>query len=405
MANPQNSVEISHYQVQRPNANPKECFGKPECWADTEQELSETLPYYRLGKNGVCNNNNFCSGLILGKDFAERLHFGNEVFIIKASSDSQAKYLKVNMEEKIVVALIATKTNIQCQSKLPHNYNVLCHATVTDVWNENSKNIKKACWKIRLEKINQSKKSWWSLKDSLSDEIPKTLSQLSEKKDRAIAFKRCPTCNQESKTIFQCGWMCLQSLCKSFWLINDLPAGENMAYITEFLLPTNTWKLGIPYRLEPELPSTKTLDGLISKEQWTGLVCPNCKRCIQRKYWHGWICKTPGCSWFFQIPRTVVSATSLLTGHAVEFTGHALPTDNWTAEIKCLAPTFLGNWRIHTYQLSKENTISHFFANKATNEENNGPNELFKVLQDENYMPLERCIQKRTNRMLNRLLI
>ena len=126
---------------------------------------------------------------------------------------------------------------------------------------------------------------------------------------------------------------------------------------------------------------------------WKGVVCPRCGRCVQRQYWNGWCCSTPNCGWIHKVARTILSPQAVREDHEVEYSGHAVSKDTFEyGQVHMRPASFQGNWRIHEYELSPGNVVTHFFANKPINATPGGPNDLYIALQKED-LSLQRFVK------------
>lgn len=239
-------------------------------------------------------------------------------------------------------------------------------------------NNDKTCFKFRFEKIDLNTKSWWAPKDSPLPPATRNFSVRAE-------VMTCQNCQHTSKRIFQQGWICLYEKCKYFWKLHGRNAPSNLVYSKDFLTERTSWPNSVrpAFELKPELPKQDPKDPTVSFSltSWKGIVCPRCGRCISRTKWTGWECKTANCGYSIYIQPSPIPATSLLPEHTIEYLGHALPLDRYADPVLLRQPEFLGNWRIHTYSLMDGNTITHFHANGAINQQPGGAHELFLALQ------------------------
>ena len=275
------------------------------------------------------------------------------------------------------------RKNKHCPSEIPHRYCVMDWYQVTDIWTEKSHG--RVCWKIRLEKIKLWKKSWWGVRGSAMP--PSTRSY-----DVVAPKVSCDKCGESSKQIFEQGWICLNENCATgFWKLNGSTPPADLSYSTEFLAERTKWPdhVMVPHDLLPpplEENVGNNADYAVTRMSWKGIVCPVCKCCNSRRLWNGWDCKTPGCNYFRIAEKVVLSPRSVLDPHLIKITGHAYAMDFWNLPIVMLQPQFLGNWRIHTYDLSPDETdphnlISHFFSNHSINSVPGGPDDIFMKLQ------------------------
>jgi hypothetical protein len=253
---------------------------------------------------------------------------------------------------------------------------------VTDVWAENFNG--KVCYKFRFEKIELHKKSWWAPQGSSLPSTTRTF-------DTKATFATCAGCGSISKKIYRDAWMCLNEKCDNFFSVNgQIPA--NPCYSIEFLNERSQWpkefKLG-SLKPEPtlaELGDANSTSLNYSRAAWKGMVCPQCGRCISRVHWSRWECQTQSCGFSRHIQLTPLSHMAVVSSHALQGTGHAVPQDRHMSPIILREPVFLGNWRIHTYEVmadtQPETVVTHFHANSLLNNVSGGANDMFRALQE-----------------------
>ena len=206
-------------------------------------------------------------------------------------------------------------------------------------------------------------------------------------------------CGVSSKQIFEHCWICLNESCCEFWRIDGIEVTSSLTYNPVFLEERTHWPDDVkpPYDLAPRLPKPNSPDEAsyaFNRACWKGVVCPNCKRCTSRRHWDAWRCETQGCGFTYSVPQPVLAPTALMGGHDVETTGYAVPRDQTVHPVTMQQPIFKDGWRIHTYDLCPGNTVTHFHANESVKKQLGGANELFKALQKDNCMGLQRFPMK-----------
>jgi hypothetical protein len=89
-----------------------------------------------------------------------------------------------------------------------------------------------------------------------------------------------------------------------------------------------------------------------------------------------------------------------MDGHEVEFSGHALPLNKFTAPFVKAGVAFRGGWRVTKYGLcdGSDNFIVHFQASAGTNNAPGGAHEILEKLQTDKEIGLERCQVNYANR-------
>lgn len=330
---------------------------------------------------------------------------------MQQSSDHRAdepmvKSFRNNMMLKVPVVLIVGKhpkikrtistkvfigkQNLNCPTEIPHQYCVMDWFQVTDEWME--LNNGKKCFKHRLEKLDLTTKSWWAPKGSSGPMVP----IVSPK--RALR-KSCGTCRVQSTQIFEQSWMCLNGDCNLFWRMNSQHPPATLTYNPEFLKERTVWPTHImpPHDLVQALPELAGEGGAAlsyGRYAWKGVPCPNCKNCIPRRHWNRWECDTKDCGFVFQPDQAVLTLREVMDPHDIEYAGHALPRDQWQTPVILREPEFVGNWRVHTYDLGEGNTVTHYMANGAENRKQDGSNNLFENLQKDNALGLQRFPMK-----------
>ena len=298
-----------------------------------------------------------------------------------------------NKDRKVAVALIvgaflasrlllmnayryAGSSNENCPVQVPHRYCVMDWFQVTDTWAEKIND--KTCFKFRFEKIDLTTKSWWAPEGSPLPLVPRPFSSKPDTYE-------CLCCHLSSKKIFEQGWMCLNEVCSKFWTFRGAKAPTDLVYCKEFLEERTPWPASIKpaFDLKPEPlkddPSHVNL--AVSLAGWKGMVCPRCGRCNSRNVWAEWQCKTENCGYTHRIRLSPIPASAVLPDHTVEYIGHALPLDRHSNPVIFRQPEFLGDWRIHTYDIMEGNTVTHFHANGNINQKPGGAHDIFLALQ------------------------
>lgn len=251
---------------------------------------------------------------------------------------------------------------------------------ITDIWYERVGKFAGA--KIRFEKLDLASKSWWATKDA-ADPLP------FEQRDTVVSGEcyTCKACLEASPKVYSEGWMCLWSSCPEFWILNGLSPPKNLTYAPEFLSKRSQQSKFVnpPHSLVPDLLSTlrkEDVDIASARVAWKGIVCPQCKHCISRKYWRGWVCDTENCEFRYEQQFHPVSLRSVLPEPEMGAFGHALP---YFGKENTLFPAmeYMKNYRKDTFELSGVGVVTHFAANTTINRRPGGPNDLFNQLQVE----------------------
>ena len=280
--------------------------------------------------------------------------------------------------------LTAKNTNAS-DVDFPHEYNVMDHFHVTDVWAE--KNHGSVCYKYRLQKVDLMKPSWW---------IPKDTAQRTELPDYDFQAPKqtCKFCGHDSKHIFKETWLCLNEHCNHFGKNRRCQEPKtSLTYSDAFIKERKQWPAHIKpcYPLKPDLlDGTSDEDGTIafSRAAWKGMCCPHCGCCSPRRLWDRWVCDS--CHFTHKINQPVLSPIAVREPHESQFLGHAPPSSELWDPVEIIDQKWLENWRVTTFKLIEGNTVSLFQANKATNGVPGGPDEMFKEIQRRDGIKLRR---------------
>ena len=293
------------------------------------------------------------------------------------------------MEEKTPIVLLASADASACPIKLPHSFNVLGWFAVADVWME--KNGRYSCCKYRFQKLRLDKRSWWAPKG--------TANPSSNRPAMApLPQQTCTGCQTRSKTIFRQGWVCLNDGCGEFWTLAGGVAGGDLQYSEEFLNYRDVTLaypvIQTPFSLRPPHFQLGTEENPLltySIAGWGGFACMECGCCSARKDWFDWTCQNEECEAKpDQLPRAIISAAEVQPAHALTYTGPTPDTNTCIASIERPRTVMIGNWNVTTYTLTPGNSITHFRSNKLINEASDGPDFLFKEMQRDRGIGLQR---------------
>ncbi|MCJ1389057.1 hypothetical protein MMC18_001911 [Xylographa bjoerkii] len=384
-------------------------YGAPLVWAEGRQALCETLPYYRAYNSGAHTSGGLAHGFLLSSDNTERSFMDDEVVITRAgghcgrneagemaqvsdhsADDARIASFRNNISCQYPLVLIVGKQNTDCPTEIPHEFCVMDWFHVTDIWAE--KNQGKVCFKFRFEKLDRKTKSWWAQKDSPD------VGNSSILPPRAFRGS-CNDCHESSTRIFEQAWICLNEKCPAFWKLHGKDINVQLTYNRHFLNERTVWPEDNkpPYNIVPQLPQPNAADEAsigYNRACWKGIVCRRCGRCTSRRHWDAWRCETENCGFVYTIPQPILSPRAVSDAHDVPFTGHAIPRDQIIAPVTMRPPQFDGAWRVHTYDLCPGNTVTHFHASETVNTLQGSANDLFKALQTNNCMGLQRFPMK-----------
>ncbi|KAL2010317.1 hypothetical protein VTN00DRAFT_6124 [Thermoascus crustaceus] len=380
--------------------------GDPPAWAETRPELCDALPWFRSVQGGAYHNSQLCWGFLVDQDCGDRSHIDDEVVITRigggCAKDEGGNLVQIRDQDgegaafrallnsrdgEHPVGLIIGDRNTVLGKKLPHRYNVMAYFRITDIWYEKVGQKKGA--KVRFEKLDLGEKSWWAAKDSGA---PAPLEERDF--DTKPESHQCPSCAIASPRIYNEGWTCLQPSCKNFWRINGTDAPKNLSYHPHFLNYRTSPKSYIrpQYSLVPNLLETlsdEDTDIAYTRMAWKGIVCPQCHKCISRRFWRGWKCSdditsntangTGTCSFEKMLTMHTASLRSVTSDFELGVEGRRA----FVFSPKYMTPAFedLGSYQKYTYQIPGVGSVTHFVATKSVNSRLNGPNDLFKQLQ------------------------
>ncbi|RJE26901.1 hypothetical protein PHISCL_00813 [Aspergillus sclerotialis] len=377
--------------------------GAPPAWAETRPDLCDALPWFRAVQGGSYNRDGFCWGFLLDADCGDRSYIDDEIVITRigggCTKDSEGNLVLLkdqdgdtNMVSSIInskefnvpVGLIIGDRNTVLGRKLPHRYNVMAYFRVTDVWYE--KVGKRTGAKVRFEKLDLECLSWWAMPGSPPPE-PLSKRQCGTTPETI----QCSACMKTSRRVYNEGWMCLQPSCKNFWTMEGSHPNSLTFYsgFLSFRMVTEPTMLP-QYSLVPNLLATideDDTDVSTIRIAWKGIVCPQCNKCIARRFWKGWKCtddiacvQGESCTFQKTMKMHPVSLRSVIDDFELGPIKRCLFFDPKFARPE-IDDRSLYPYRKLTYRIPEVGSITHFVSNRDINSRENGPNDLFKQLQ------------------------
>lgn len=300
------------------------------------------------------------------------------------------------------------QNHFKSPTQLPHYYCVLGWFHVTDVWCEIRGQYQQ--WICCLEKTDLDEPSWWapSLKSTLR---PQTIVNPERQK--------CPHCYESSPAIFAQGWVCLNPQCLCYYEgphTGDLKLISDQVEYSQAYLDSRT-----PYQGEAPGPLTRTPDFISSLTArgetgyefiWTqGIVCPKCQCCSRRIHDWGWRCENQACN--FELRARVPTITvqdampDKFTPNFHKIVSVDMNKDNGELgpkdDPKIMEPPpcpHYGGYDIEYYDLPGPTLpngrreiagiIVVFRATPAINARADGPDQLFRELQEEEHLGMKR---------------
>jgi hypothetical protein len=286
----------------------------------------------------------------------------------------------MNMRRHMLTVLSGQGNKIS-PSKMPHYYNVLDWYHVTDVWCEKSNGFK--CWMVRLEKICLGTKSWWAI-DSQPLDPNRDINAI--KTDTT----RCESCKVVSKEIYNAGWACLNTSCRAYFDFNKEIDDKMLDYNEKFMNERNQFTGGPLEPLVPPLLTDQVVEGNgdfgVERACKAGIVCHLCKGCSRRIEWRQWTCETPGCRFTYSVlQRTMKVHDAIALSFNLEENSYVKRSGIRFSQ------RVMGMYDVFEYIIPGrgENEdvgiIKHFRANGIINGQPDGPNDLFRLMQERDF--------------------
>ncbi|KAI5291354.1 hypothetical protein KEM54_005207 [Ascosphaera aggregata] len=375
--------------------------GSPPAWAETRSEICESIAWFRSSQAGLYHHDGFAYGLLIDRDSGDRSYMDDEIIVTRVGGgcsfkngrlvqtknhDATTKTLdpiKRSLEYKIPVGVIIGQKNTICPTEVPHRYNIADFFRITHIWFE--KVDGKAAGRMRYEKCVLDEKSWWAAPAS---PLPSPLHER-DSPEPADLEENCLHCNAPSLRTFTVGWMCLNIRCKKFYTIDGKDAESlPLVYDPRFLrMRTRFHNAPKPlYSLAPTTLLSLTAAGVdtaTAKICWKGIICPICSRCICRRYWQGWKCESAGCG-FYHFPGVKpIPLRLVIPDLEMGAAGHSVPLRLKKGEIHPKIE-YLKEYRKDTFEIPDMGTITHFASNITINERKDGPNDMFRQIQEAN---------------------
>ena len=278
----------------------------------------------------------------------------------------------------------------------------MAYFRVSDVWYE--KVGRKTGVKVRFEKLDLECLSWWAVQGSRP---PPPLSK--RQCWTAPETVQCSACLKTSSRVYNEGWMCLQPACKNFWSMDGFTP-DGLTFSPDFLnFRTAPDTFTLPqYNLVPNLLSTINegdKDVSTLRIAWKGIVCPECNKCISRRFWRGWKCtddialiqgdQGKLCRFQKMMEMHPASLRSVIDDFELGPIKRALYFDARFARPDIDDQSFYP-FRKLTYRIRGVGSITHFVSNRSINSRVNGPDDLFRQLQSTDLglrrYPLQQCV-------------
>ncbi|KAH6674849.1 hypothetical protein B0J14DRAFT_561877 [Halenospora varia] len=395
-------VQVKKEEVVNAQEGKPEPFGSPEIWADKRQQFCEALRWHRSLQKGAYTHDNIAYGLLIDKEVTIRDRFDDQIIITTVgggrTQDESGKSKRTKNQDKsttavafqrsqakkIPIGVVAGQGNSISPSKLPYYYNVLGWFQVTDVWCEFVEGF--STWKIRLEKIDLCKTSWWAAKTAEIRPAP----NFTEPKARSLS---CGSCGVETKEMFNCGWTCLNRPCQNFFQFPDDVDQDKLDYNPAFLNERTSWTGEWPGSLSEPLPTKEYLGSKFASgtesEFFKGIVCPKCGICVRRRDWDQWTCENEKCDFVHELKPKAVPIADIL---AID------PTEKHSDPLKYLfsdvvgysGPKTKGLYTAYRFTLPGDHDalpgyVTFYKSCKLINSQPDGPNDQFRDMQIYNF--------------------
>ncbi|KAL2854516.1 2OG-Fe(II) oxygenase superfamily-domain-containing protein [Aspergillus pseudoustus] len=375
--------------------------GEPPAWAKFRTPLGDALPWFRKFQGGMYTRDGVLYGMLISADAGVRSFIDDEIIITRTGGSSERDAegnLTQTADQKTDKGLakavynscnygISVGKNKVLKRKLPRPFNVMDYFRVSYVWHE--KIDDHVAVRIRLEKVDLEKKSWWAVKGSSSP--PSNAERVWVNPTQ----HRCATCGVKSPWIYTIGWICVNKACATFWTLpNGAAPPSDLTYDPKFLAfrhPPGVGVLSEPhYSLIPDCMSVIP-DGdphsTFTRKAWKmGVVCPKCRQCLSRRYWDGWRCDET-CGFERRLQMHPLSLRAVIDDYEVAAIRRAIVFDP-DKEPDIIVPSFDDAsslpYRRLIYTLPGAGTVTQFVSNRFINRRAHGPDDLFIQLQDTN---------------------
>ncbi|KAI5867639.1 hypothetical protein GGS23DRAFT_612775 [Durotheca rogersii] len=314
--------------AETPNEKP-ESHGPPPVCSNTRGALADALPYHQCHEGGLYTQDLVAKSILINGQCEIRDIVLGEVLITSVGGgrtlDTETgKMVRVKDQEESGRAVKAFTQAVQTQNplvvivgsnnkifpvQLHHHFNVMDYFFATDIWREKvdyGKGNIVNCYKIRLEKVDRSTRSWWVPKNATPQEAGEFKSG-----EYNCKLKACQVCSVSSKEMFKQGWMCMNTDCSEFFQNGSLDCNE-LQYSDAFLNErTNHTGPEPQYPLVPPLPENEGNAFGTEKRFKRGIVCPKCSLCSRRIKWEGWYCENNQCDFKHKVVMNEIPLTNI----------------------------------------------------------------------------------------------
>ena len=394
------SGSVSAFKRQMSTDKAKPC-GRPLVWSNRRQELCETVSYYNSYEASWCHPKGNAISMLISEDQSPRSYAEIDVVITRATGgmteDPKRKGFRIQNKSHIdadltVRAVKNAKLSGQaiiligsskCEMPvlMPHNFQVLEHYWITDTWWEkiNGFNV----FKYRFERCDLSIQPWYmpSNKDFRAPDFSVTCN-----------VGVCKKCGIEQPQVYQV-WLCLNHLCDAFWkLPNGKDVGKMSLEFNSAFVSKRSHFTGMKnFDIQPETfqpANHQALQFAFSRDGWLGFWCNQCGKCCSREDWVGWTCT---CGNTYRISAPVLRAEE--TDVSFNENSQLIPLSPKSVTSKITAQSdMIGKYKVDYYPVMENQWIIHLHSTPEINAQTNGPDQLFKEMQEARGMRLLRRI-------------
>ncbi|KAN0134053.1 hypothetical protein V8E53_008271 [Lactarius tabidus] len=324
----------------------------PPIWAESRQEVCESLDYFRSFQGGVYHIRDVAKGYLLGGHSSIRdiFHHGGRLIVSHGGGKAEAlhsrnRYREVRgpgdqlEDDKSVRALL---NNYRCRRPLVllvddnyrlfpfdltaggYTYVVLGLYWITHAWAELQQvngDYGVVRYKFAFQWCEGQGDPWWP-----QDTEPRSI-------QTEMTTHRCLLCRMNSPLIYQGTPMCLQPRCPRFFKVNaDAPATgdsllSSLSYSAELLRlrPPNHPPVSAASFSPPSPSDISTMFRPFAK----GMHCKACGRLSARFKWQHFQCSNSSCNHIYDIPHYQFSHKDFwLYEQTLKFFQHCIAEDS-----------------------------------------------------------------------------
>ncbi|KAH9998464.1 hypothetical protein BJV74DRAFT_767901 [Russula compacta] len=368
----------------------------PPIWAQSRQEVCESLDFFRSFQGGVYHSNDIVKGYLLGAHSSSRdlFHHGGKLIISHGGGKAEAVHSKNRRleiqgpgdqleDDRSVRALLNNHRSGRPLVVLADNnyalfpfdlsangytYVVLGLYWITHAWGQYymSFNHSVVRYKFAFQWCEGQGDPWWLPGTELVPVDTQTQNTQLHGGDYS-----CPRCRLSSPSVYQDTPICLQPSCAAFCredqtTIDSQSRAKTLSYSTELLRlrPANHQPVSAD-SLYPPLPT----EGCTTPRPFAkGIHCRNCGRLSTRFKWEHYECSN--CHRVYEAPRFVFSHKDFwLQEQNIKFHQHRVAEDSGQAQVRlspvsghrCLAtrrPNILASIRGHVHLIPGHPSIN-----------------------------------------------